>query len=40
MKYGIGNSGGGDFLVDENGVILIINPTAEEVETILKERLK
>ena len=40
VKYGLGNSGGGDFLVDENGVILIINPTAEEVKKILKERLK
>jgi peroxiredoxin len=37
VKYGLGNSGGGDFLVDENGMILAINPTAEEVETILKE---
>jgi len=40
MKYGIGNAGGGDFLVDRNGVILSKQPTIEEVEKILKERLE
>ena len=29
-----------EFLIDENGVILAINPTAAEVENILKERFK
>ncbi len=38
--YGVGNAGGGEFLVDENGVILAINPIAEAVRTILEERLK
>ena len=38
-KYGLGNAGGGDFLVDKNGVILAVNPSAEEVESILKKLL-
>ncbi len=36
-KFGIGNAGGGDFLVDENGVILAVSPSAEEVRGILKD---
>ncbi|MDR0295760.1 MAG: AhpC/TSA family protein [Prevotellaceae bacterium] len=40
IKYELGNAGGGEFLVDENGVILAIGPTVEEVEKILKKRLK
>ena len=39
-KYGLSNAAGGEFLVDENGVILAISPTAKEVEEILQERLK
>ena len=39
-KYGVGNGGGGTFLVDEKGKILVINPTAEEVRKILLEQLK
>ena len=39
-KYGVGNGGGGTFLVDEKGKILAISPTAEEVRKILLERLK
>jgi peroxiredoxin len=39
-KYGISNSGGGTFLVDRDGTILQINPTAEEVKGILTEKLK
>ena len=38
-KYAIGNSGGSSLLVDEDGVILAIKPTAEEVRKILLERL-
>ncbi len=38
--YGIGNAAGGVYLVDRDGTILAIQPTAEEVETILKEKLK
>lgn len=30
-KYGTGNAGGGDFLVDDKGVIVAVNPTADEV---------
>jgi thiol-disulfide isomerase/thioredoxin len=37
-KYGIGNAGGGEFLVDRNGVILVVNPTAKEVEKILEKQ--
>jgi peroxiredoxin len=39
-KYGISNSGGGTFLVDKDGTILAISPTAEEVKNILTEKLK
>ena len=37
--YGINNAAGGTFLVDEKGVILAINPTAQEVRKILLEKL-
>ncbi len=30
-KYGVPNSGGAMFLVDKNGKILAINPTADKV---------
>jgi peroxiredoxin len=36
-KYGVSNSGGGIFLVDKDGTILAVNPTAKEVEEKLKE---
>lgn len=39
-KYGIANAGGGTFLVDNNGIILAINPSAEEVRRILIKKLK
>ena len=39
-KYGISNSGGGTFLVDKDGTILAIGPTAEEVKRILTEKFK
>jgi thiol-disulfide isomerase/thioredoxin len=39
-KYGLGNSGGGSFLVDKNGKILAVAPSAEEVKTILDKMLK
>ena len=39
-KYGVSNSGGGTFLVDRKGVILAINPDAEEVREILSEKFK
>lgn len=39
-KYGLGNSGGGSFLVDKDGKILAVAPTAEEVRTILGKMLK
>lgn len=34
-KYGIGNGGGATFLVDREGKILAVRPTAEEVKAIL-----
>ena len=37
--YGAGNSGGCTYLVDLDGKILAIHPTAEEVTKILKEKL-
>lgn len=39
-KYGISNSGGSTFLVDKDGTILAIGPTAEEVKRILNEKLR
>jgi len=39
-KYGVGNGGGGTFLVDKNGIILAMSPTDEEVKTILDKLLK
>ena len=38
-KYGIGNAGGGTFLVDKTGTILAVHPTAEEVIAILESYL-
>jgi peroxiredoxin len=40
IKYGKPTAGGGTFLVDKNGKILAIEPTAEEVRNILTEKLK
>jgi peroxiredoxin len=40
IKYGIPNSGGGTFLVDKNGKILAIKPTAKEVKDILTQEIK
>jgi len=39
-KYGVGNGGGGTFLIDKEGNILAISPTAEEVKAILEKILK
>ncbi len=39
QKYGVGGAGGGIFLIDKNGEILAINPTAEEVRKELETRL-
>lgn len=38
-KYGIQNAAGMQLLIDENGKILMLNPTAEEVEQVLKKQL-
>jgi thiol-disulfide isomerase/thioredoxin len=38
-KYSIMNSGGSMFLIDKTGGILAINPTAEELEAILEDKL-
>lgn len=40
IKYGKPTAGGGTFLVDKDGKILAIEPTAEEVRNILTEKLK
>jgi thiol-disulfide isomerase/thioredoxin len=34
-KFGVGNAGGGDFLVDDKGIFLSINTTPEEVRKTL-----
>ena len=38
-KYRIPNAAGGTFLVNAQGIILAVNPTAEEVERILQKEL-
>ena len=38
QKYGVDGGGGGIFLIDKNGTILAINPTAEEVRKELEAR--
>lgn len=38
-KYSIMNSGGGMFLIDKTGEMLAVNPTVEELETILETKL-
>jgi len=35
VKYGIGNSGGAVFLIDENGNIVANNPSTEEIRNFL-----
>lgn len=37
--YGVSNAGGGQFLVDRDGTVLAINPTAAELRKILSEKL-
>lgn len=39
LKYGVGNSGGAIFLINEKGKILAMDPTAEEVRKVLEKRL-
>jgi len=39
LKYNVPFSGGGMFLIDENGKILALNPNAEEVDKTLEELL-
>ncbi|MCK7591627.1 AhpC/TSA family protein [Subsaxibacter sp. CAU 1640] len=39
QKYGVDGGGGGIFLIDENGLILAKDPTAEEVRIELESRL-
>jgi peroxiredoxin len=39
QKYGVDGGGGGIFLIDKNGEILAINPTADEVKKELETRL-
>jgi|GEM_PF-778792 len=37
-KYGVDNAGGATFLIDENGLLLAINPSAQEVHAELEKR--
>jgi peroxiredoxin len=39
-KYGVSGSGGGTFLVDKDGTILAINPSATEIKEMLNSKLK
>lgn len=39
MRYRLPTAAGGTFLVDAKGIILAINPTAEEIESILQKEL-
>lgn len=40
VKYGIPNAAGGTFLVDKDGKILAVSPSAEEVRSILTKKIK
>lgn len=39
LRHGIGNAGGSTFLVNPEGIIVAIHPSAEEVEAILEQHL-
>ena len=39
LRNGLGNAGGGGYLIDNNGTILAVYPSAGELEAILKQRL-
>ena len=38
VKYGIGNAGGSDFLIDENGSIVAVAPSIDEIKNFLKNK--
>ena len=38
VKYGIGNAGGGDFLIDENGIIVAVSPSIDEIRDFLTNK--
>ena len=38
-KYGIGNAAGSDFLIDENGNIVAVTPSIEEIRDFLKDKI-
>lgn len=38
-RYMLGNAGGGVFLIDRDGTILAVNPTADQVRQVLEEKL-
>ena len=39
LRNGLGNAGGGGYLIDNDGTILAVYPSADELEAILKRRL-
>lgn len=40
QKNGVNNAGGITFLISSDATILAVNPTAQEIATILKKRLE
>jgi len=34
-KYGLGNIAGGNFLIDENGIIVAVSPSIDEIRDFL-----
>lgn len=38
-KYGVGNGGGGIFLIGRDGIVVAVNPTVEEIEEYFKKSL-
>ena len=40
VKYGIGNSGGSHFLIDEKGTVIAVAPSIEEIRDFLAKELK
>ena len=37
VRYGLGNSAGSDFLIDENGIIVSVAPSIDEIKDFLKK---
>ena len=39
MQHGLGNAGGGTFLVDRDGTVIMANPKADDLDKIIELKL-